>query len=165
MNMRHSTFIGIGVLMVVASVSACGATPDNTPQNLGGASPTSKVQSCQSLLDEGWTPPRADPSFNVDPKTWIVDVEFDSERVLVLDLQDPACEKLPDIGAPLAGIIPEYEVMREQECTDALADVLAGKPPTRGEVVGSLDALRQHVLTWCPPTYGERLLAAEQSVP
>lgn len=118
------------------------------------------VQSCQALLDSGWTAPEGDPSFLVDPETWIVEVSFGEESTLLVNVSnDPTCFTLPDIGGPLSRVLPEYEQIRVDECTDAVASVIAGEVPKKGPATGSLEALRQHVLDWCPPSFADRLPA------
>lgn len=150
------------VSLMLAVVTGCGAAvssettaPERAADTIGDGS---TVQSCQALLDSGWTAPEGEPSFMIDPETWVVEVGFDEDNTLTLDvLNDPACLKLPDIGGPLSRIIPEYEQIRIQECSDAVADVIAGKSPKKGPATGSLDALRQHVLEWCPASFADRL--------
>jgi hypothetical protein len=122
------------------------------------SAPDEEVTSCEGLLDGGWTAPEGEPSFDVDPDTWLVEVGFDEENTFTVDLaNDPACTKLPDIGVLLARIVPEYEQMRIEECTDAVEDVIAGRAPVKGPVTGTVDSLRQHVLKWCPASFAEKL--------
>jgi hypothetical protein len=146
---------------MLAAVTGCGSsTASDTAVVKAGATsaPHEDIQSCQALLDSGWTAPEGEPSFMVDPETWLVEVGFDEENTFTVDvLNDPVCTKLPDIGGPLSRIMPEYERIRVEECTDAVDDVIAGRAPKKGPASGTVESLRQHVIEWCPSSFAEKL--------
>jgi hypothetical protein len=162
MNSRRSSLGLTSCVLLLAALTGCGngTASDHAAeaQVSETSTPHEDVQSCQALLDSGWKAPEGEPSFEVDPDRWLVEVGFDEENSFTVDLaNDPACAKLPDIGAPLARIVPEYEQMRIEECTDAVEDVIAGRAPKKGPVTGTVEALRQHVIDWCPPSFAEKL--------
>lgn len=147
-------------LALLASLTACtGAARDERPRQ--AAPPRVEVQSCQALLDQGWQPPLTDPAFDVDPATGITEVSFDADNTLTVDpVGDPVCGELPGIGGPLSRTVSQYDEIRQEECADSVSDVNAGRAPTKGEVVGSLDALRHYVVEWCPPAFAAQLAPA-----
>ncbi len=119
------------------------------------------VVSCQALIDGGWSAPEGDPDLSYDPETGFVDVTFGAETLRVDLLKDPVCDQLPDIGALLARVSGDYEDMRVQECTQAVQDVANGMVPRKGDIVGDLDALRSHILEWCPASFTAELRRLE----
>lgn len=171
--MRARIRLGMAATSVLLPlvVAGCGsggtdmATGDAVaPQEAEPSKALAEPQSCQTLIDSGWRPPATDPSVVLDPDTGIAEVSFDADTRLVVDVvNDPACANLPGIGQVLASSMTTYEQGRLQECTSAVEDVIDGVVPRKGEIVGSLDALRRHVLEWCPPQFAERLLTAERA--
>lgn len=158
MNLPHGR-VSIAVVTIALSVlTGCGVESTETPGVASTVSADGQIQSCQSLIDAGWTAPPNDPSFAVDPETGVTDVSFGEGETLRLDvLGDPACVLLPDIGSTLSRVFGHYEQIRVEECTDAVQDLIAGEAPRKEGVPVDMNALRRHVLQWCPPAFGQQL--------
>ncbi|WP_183095328.1 hypothetical protein [Nocardioides stalactiti] len=147
-----------GTLTATVGVVAVMRTASSDDSSPAGAPALATVASCRSLLDAGWTAPPGDPSFEVDPTTWQVTVTLGNGSELQLDLDDdPSCAALPDIGGPLSRMIGNYERIRAEECADEVAAIRAGQVPSKGPATGTIDAMRDHVLAWCPSSFADQL--------
>lgn len=152
-------------LLLSVALSACGADRVSGPDTMAADNQTPPpdeqgvVSSCQDLLDAGWVAPESEPNINYDPATGIAEVHLDASEPLLLDLaNDKMCAFLPDIGGILSRVLPDYEAARLQECAEAVQAVVSGVVPRKGDiVVVDIDALRTHILEWCPPSFGNRL--------
>ncbi len=153
--------------LILAALTACGTdrtgAQDTVASETQAPNEGALVSSCQDLLDAGWVAPKSDPNINYDPATGIAEVSFGTSEPLVVDLaNDEMCAFLPGLGGILSRVLPEYEAARIQECTDAVQVVVSGVVPRKGDVVvADIDALRAHILEWCPPSFGERLRQLE----
>lgn len=154
---------GALVIAFMLALVACGDPADVTATARPFTDSGDPATDCQALLDSGWSAPETDPSIVWDPATMQAEVDFGSEGVLNLDVSDPACLKLPDVGRLLSGLPADFSEAQIEECTAAVADVVSGQAPRKGELVGDLDALRRHVVEWCPARFGEALKQAEAS--
>lgn len=167
--MRTTTQLIIA-LVVTFGLAGCGTESTDVRRELSPEARSQQVPvvPCQELLDAEWAPPNdAEPDISYDPETGVAEVSFGADEVLAVDLvRDKVCELLPDIGGILARVTANYETIRNQECSQAVLDVANGVAPRKGpsgEVVGDLSALREHVLTWCPPVFTDRLNKLESS--
>lgn len=170
---KCSTLASISLALLLAgSVGGCGAGNANpsTEATSGNADQYAEPEgvapllSCQALIDGGWSLPGADYDLNYQPDTGILDVNPGNGQSFRIDLlNDPACPQLPDIGPQFAEVQSDYEEMRVQECTQAVQDVVNGVVPRKGDIVGSMDALRAHIIEWCPASFATELKRLETS--
>lgn len=162
MKHHRGQLCGAGAAVLFTALIGCGVERADRASVVSPAvEEESEVQSCQQLIDAGWTAPPIDPSFLVDPDTGITEVSFGEGETLRLDVVgDPACMSLPDIGGILSQLTGEYEQIRFEECTDAVEDIITGVAPTKAGQPANMEALRQHVLQWCPPDFSEQLRKA-----
>lgn len=117
------------------------------------------MTTCQALMDSGWKAPESAPDLDWDPASGEVTIRFgvDDESLRLNLIKDPDCGEVPVLGPILKGALEDYESGRHEECADAVQMLESGTPPEHGDVKGDLEALRKHVVEWCPKKYARQL--------
>lgn len=155
------------LVMMIVCATGCGrgasleASP-MSPESTENFVDPHGVTSCQDLIDSEWTPPaEGHPQVDWDPTTGDAHFKFTEKVDLHLNVRtDAACTRVAILGPMVTNMLTSHEEDQRTVCEHAVALVLKGEPPRKGDIVGDLEGLRNGIQTDCPPLYEERLRAA-----
>ncbi|MFJ9313928.1 hypothetical protein ACIRN4_07015 [Pimelobacter simplex] len=149
-----------GFLVSTAVISGCGQQESLAEPAAAHVEPVMRLTSCDDLLADKWAAPEdAEPNISWDPATGKAEIELTDTVGVSVNVYDAACPKVDFIGPIIARMITDDAQAKAEECTDAVAMILKGEVPRKGDIVGDADALRRHVTSYCPPSFEKQLQA------
>lgn len=154
---------------VAPATTAASDSAEGTPPAGSGESWSSQVAHqavpCIELVEKGWTPGPGEPMLAYDAATGLAQFRFGEDRPVIINLYDPECMRIPDLALLIPRTVRNYEETRRSECEASVEKVRRGEVPVLNgpggkQIIGSLEALRELVLEWCPPEYAGQLTGA-----
>jgi len=148
-----------GAALTAAGVAlACGNLSGRVEPASVRVEPVLRTTTCAELLSSGWAAPDdAEPSVSWDAATGEATIELTNTVALSLNVYAPECPEVDLVGPIIARMIRDDALAKAQECTDAVAMILRGDVPRKGDLVGDAEALRRHVTSYCPAAFDQQL--------
>lgn len=161
MPRSRSVVLALGGLAATALFSGCGEQAEDHGAATTRVAPIVRATTCAELLSSGWrAPDEAEPNVSWDAVTGDATIELTETQGVSLNIYAPECPKVDFIGPIVARMISDDALAKAQECADAVALILQGEVPRKGDIVGDADALRRHVTSYCPPPFERQLQEA-----
>lgn len=158
---RRRSLVAALALITAAALVACGEQPEDAESATAHIEPALRTTTCAELISSGWTAPDdAAPNISWDAATGEATIELTDSVSVSLNIYAPECPRVDLIGPAIARMLTDDARAKVQECTEAVALILKGEVPRKGDIVGDAEALRRHVTSYCPPAFESQLQAA-----